>query len=143
MSSPTLLARPVLAMWSFAIAGFTWSGLLVANGMLLASEGRFVGNPIYTLAVGVAITATVVGIQLRCYAGQVTDERALRLQAEPTVEIRRPTRYTSRAVPVSAATGELALREAVPTAVGAEVLPSPSTVAAMRRLAAKVTRADR
>lgn len=93
MSSSTLLARPSLATLAFGVATVTWSGLLVANGMMLAAEGRFVGNPLYTLAVGVAITSTVVGIQLRCHSFQATAPSAPRrpiTATDITREIPRP-----------------------------------------------------
>lgn len=144
MSSSTLLARPSLATLSFGVAGATWSGLLVATGMMLAAEGRFAANPIYTLAVAVAITSTTAGIQLRCHTGgQAAEGIGLHhLRAEPTIEISRPARYISSPVRVPVS-GELMVRDSGPptTADVAELLPSPSTVAAMRRLAAKVTRA--
>lgn len=97
MSSSTLLARPSLATLSFGVAAATWSGLCVATGMMLAAEGRFAGNPLYTLTTAVAITATVVGIQLRCHVDSAPSDPTM---AEVTREIHLDSRIYGVARPI-------------------------------------------
>lgn len=79
--SCSLINRPALSRFAFAIAVLAWTALIGADIVLLASDEPFVGNPISTLLIGLAITSTVVGIQLRCHLAASADR--LRL-AHPT-----------------------------------------------------------
>lgn len=95
---PSLLGRLSLRVWAFVIGGFAWSGLVVANGMLWTTGNRYVGNPLYTLTVGVAVTATVVGIQLQCHVAALRQQvKIASMGMHPTAR-QAPTAFVGGAV---------------------------------------------
>lgn len=67
----SILGRPTLAAWTSVTAGAAWITLVVVNGMLLTSDRPFIGNPLYTALIGIAVTSTVSAIQLHCHRAAV------------------------------------------------------------------------
>jgi hypothetical protein len=99
-----------------------WCFLLAVPLMLIVTHSPFTGNPLYTLLIGAAIALTLGGMMLRC-RDQLA---ALTPRRRPTS--RRSIIYKSTRPPTDS--------------VHDDVLPSPGTVAAMRRLARKATNID-
>lgn len=119
-------------------AGAVGVFLLAAIIFLIIDKKPFVGNPLFTAGVGATIIMTTAGMQLRCRdqlaALNAAGRRPILLTEGLTAEIRPRTTYRATAVVNGGGSIQPPLMP--------DVLPSPSTVAAMRRLARKVTDVD-
>ena len=135
-----ILAKPATANWCLVLAACAWSVLIAVNGMLLVGGERYIGNPLYTLCIALAITFNLLGVLLRCYGAVLAHidatteprKRYILTADDVTGEIHRPPVYRATATVVRSIVEPTA--DVVRPALPADVLPAIYRTNALRVL---------